>query len=424
MQKQLEDILKKKGVGPQGSKSLQSEDLILLTNLIRDSSTSITTRCTLMLAILMLEPNAEEEVWISEIRNQVDSLEEPIKNILIQHDFSEPSEILHSLLQHQELSKEQCSKAMQLLWEPSTPDHWKGCFLEGERLKRETQNENAAFLNDLWEKSSRIQTDLPQLIDLADNYDGYNRYHNYLIFLAPALAACGQFVSLHGIDAVAPKQGYTAHTLLSLAGKKTNQSLWEASNTLQTLGWSYVDQSVFFPELYSLKKMRKEMVKRPFLATFEKLLQPIRAQNGNLIVTGYTHSHYKDEVILQLKNQGACAEALVIKGLEGNPQLPLGRPTTVMHYNGKDILEYQSSPEEANIPLTSDFLDKSVSANRVLEEGIAALKGATNEARNRIVYMSYLLASKFRLDNPEDFVKKIKSALDSGAALEKWNQFN
>jgi anthranilate phosphoribosyltransferase len=193
---------------------------------------------------------------------------------------------------------------------------------------------------------------------------------------------------------------------------------------LEKIGWSYVDQSIFFPELYALKKMRKEMVKRPFLATFEKLLQPIRAKNGNLIVTGYTHSHYKDEVILQLKNQGACAEALVIKGLEGNPQLPLGRSTTVMHYNGKDIFEYQSSPEEATIPLTSDFLDKSVSANRVLEEGIAALKGATNEARNRIVYMSYLLASKFRLDNPEDFVKKIKSALDSGAALEKWNQFN
>ena len=84
-----------------------------------------------------------------------------------------------------------------------------------------------------------------------------------------------------------------------------------------SIGWAYIDQQIYFPELYQLRQLRKEMVKRPFLATFEKLLQPVRAKEGNYIVTGFTHSHYKSEIARQLMEQGLCKKALVLKGSEG-----------------------------------------------------------------------------------------------------------
>lgn len=420
-QRELEELLRKKGIGPQGSKSLATEDLERLSVLMFHTETSLTTRCTILLALLLLEKTEEENVWISSLRARSSSLEMPLQKLLNNNTDTFEDAVLTSLLNKKDLGREDCLNAMNRLFTPEVPDHWKGCFLEGERLKRENAVENAAFFESLWDRCDRVQTDLPILIDIADNYDGFNRYYNYALFLAPALAAAGYPCYLHGIEQVAPKFGYTTHQLLKLAEKKTNTSLPDAVTDLKEKGWTYVDQSVFFPALSELRTMRKEMVKRPFLATFEKLLQPIRAVHGNHILCGYTHAHYKDEVIQQLKDLKQCKEAIVAKGLEGNSQLPLARATTVMHFDGQKITEHSVSPEQAGITISADVIEKQVSAEKVLAQGLAALKGEHNEARNRLLYMAWVIAEKFRLEDPVVFQNKIIEMLDSGKALEKWS---
>ncbi|MCU0430771.1 MAG: hypothetical protein MUF42_12470 [Cytophagaceae bacterium] len=423
-QQELEEILKKKGIGPQGSKSLQAEDLQRLPALLVAEETSLTTRCTLLFALLLLEQTEEEKSWLrSFAQSHSKSLPFPLESLLNRSSREKHWEILYQLLDKQELSESDCQISMNWLLDPSMPEYWKGCFLEGERLKRESAEENQSFFSFLWKHCQRKQVNLPMLIDLADNYDGFNRYSNVSLFMAPTLAACGIPALVHGLDEVAPKRGYTHRKLLELAGKKLPATLEESVAMLQNHGWTYADQSFFFPELFALKKMRKEMVKRPFLATFEKLLQPIQASKGNYIVSGYTHSHYKEEVIQQLQQQATCAQALIVKGLEGNLMLPLARATTLMHFDGSSIRELPFSPEQAGLALESDVLQKNIQAEDVLKEGLEALQGRDNPSYRKLLYLGYCLAATFGFENPTNFQNTIKEALQSGKAYAHWNSF-
>lgn len=426
MQERLESLLKKKGIGPEGSKSLNREELTELNSLFAHPGISLTTKATLLTALLLLEPNKEESEWII-------YLKENFKKILSEElygFFLETSDpflsIIKKLISKNELSEEECLKGMDFLLDSKTPEFLKGPFLEGERLKRETFKENQIFFNFLYRKAARIEIDTPLLIDICDSYDGSNRSKNFSLFTAALLASLGYPVIVHGIDEVAPKMGVTSHAILKAADKNPLSEAKQAVANLHNpeIGWAYIDQLVFFPELYNLKRMRKEMVKRPFLATFEKLLQPIKVKSGNYIVTGFTHPHYKEELVKQLKEQGKCNKALILKGVEGSTHMSLAKNTTSILFDGKEIFESIISPQDFNIPALEAKQDKSITANDSLIEGMAALKGEKNYARENILYQALVILTKFNLMDKPTALSNLANNLDSGKAFEHWEKGN
>jgi anthranilate phosphoribosyltransferase len=425
-QELLEELLKKKGIGPEGSKSLKGEELARLIDLLLNKKVSLTTKATMLTALLTLIPTDLEKEWIDKVkRNPSQYLPSELVEFILPstHPFLS---LIKKVIEHNELTEEEAKFGMTYLLDPQTPDYLKASFLEAERLKRESFNENKIFFQCLFSSANRIETTQFPIIDICDNYDGSNRSYNFSIFTAAVLAAIGYKVVLHGVDRVAPKQGFTTHQILNCAGKNPCISLGQAKQQLEEahIGWAYVDQSISFPTLYQFKKMRKEMVKRPFLATFEKLLQPIHSTKGNYIVTGYTHPHYKQEVVNQLKHQGKSAKAIVIKGVEGSSHMSLSKETSCVIFNGTSIHEAKLTPELYGLHTLEQKIDKTISAEDSFIEGVKALRGERNYARENILYLASVILDTFELKTKEEIVGHLSAAIDSGKAVEHWENGN
>jgi anthranilate phosphoribosyltransferase len=420
----LEELLKKKGIGPQGSKSLKEPELAELDQLMPDKAVSLTTKATMLTALLTLEPNENEKVWLEKIKSKPEKFIPAELIPFIKESGNGLITHIRKIISLKELSADECVECMNLFFDNTVPEYLKASFLEAERLKRESFLENRIFFEGLWKRVRHIELSTPVLIDICDSYDGANRTRIFSPFIAALLASCGYPTYLHGLDKVAPKQGVTAHQMLKYAGKNPWKSADEVKKDLESpeVGWGYIDQQVFFPELYVMRNMRKEMVKRPFLATFEKLLQPFQSKEGNYIVTGYTHPHYKDELVAQLKYQDQCRSALVLKGAEGATQLSLGKDTVYVLYDGNDITDGMVAPSQYGLQNLEAKQDKSLTAKESTEEGLAALKGEKNYARENMLYVACTILDKMKLVNPLIALPLLNNSIDSGKALSHWEK--
>ena len=170
LQFQLITLLKKKGTGPSMSKSLTSEDLSTATTLLKNESLNLTTRATLLTAILTLSPNQEESNWIREIQNNPPFRQE--LNDLVSTSSSTPLiDIAKRLMSHKDLDKQEMTYFLEHLADPNTEDFVKAACLEALRLKRETPLENSCTLDFFRKKTVRVQSKLPLIVDLANPYE-------------------------------------------------------------------------------------------------------------------------------------------------------------------------------------------------------------------------------------------------------------
>lgn len=423
----LEELLKKKGIGPEGSKSLQIDELNELADLFQDESVSLTTKATILTALLMLPPTKIEAEWLCNLK--INYLEIVPQQLFLFFSSALISTVFETLLlktlNHTNLNYIEACEAMEsLLCDDSIPEFQKGAFLEAQRLKRESFEENKAYFDVLWKHTNRIESTLPILFDISDNYDGFNRYHNFAPFYAAAIASCGYPCIIHSIDRVAPKFGITSHKIIRACNGKTDNSIETILKHVSNpqIAWGYIDQSVFHPLLYKLKTIRKEMVKRPFLATFEKMMQPIQAIHGNHLLTGYTHAHYRKEVAEQLQIQNKVAAAIVIKGLEGSSCPPLNRETIKVTVTKEGISDLTIHPSEFIHQEVNQLPTKNIDIQESVKIGLDALDGIENEAYHQIIYYTSMAISGFGFESKEEVSKKIKSHLKNGIVREHFKR--
>ncbi len=407
-------LLKHKGIGPEGSKSLTGEQLDRLTPLLNDESISLTTRATVLTAMIMLEPTKPEEDCIMSHQPFDEFLPQELTEFFT-HDLSALSALNLEIIQHQDLSPERAYLGAKLLLDPSIQEAEKAVFLEGQRLKRETYEENLSFFKAFNDTAQSIDVDLSDLILFGDSFDGCQRINPYTVFSCAVLASLGVHSYMTGVETVAPKNGITAHQILQSTGLTIPKSLDQAKTELLAKGWTYVDQSIFFPELYSLIQLRDDMVKRPFLATFEKMLAPLKAKRTHL-VTAYTHKAYRSQVV-ELNNALNHIDNMInLKGIEATSRPHLGRASDFVKLSENLVNEGAFTPEVINAANSKE--DPSVTQTITLGE--AALNGTQNFAYGAILNQCILVLTEILDWKRDDSINKVRNTLDSGAALAKW----
>ena len=345
-QNQILALLRKKGIGKTMGKHLSEDECELFLNLINDASVSLTTIATLCIAFVMLPSTDIERSYRKKIEQKLNvffpalsiilfktSDYNSVKNQLCNLDgigFSKKMlqflDTVIRLIKYENLSDSEMSAGMEFVLDEDIESWVKAMFLEGIRLKRETKEENIVGLKTFLEFSKFEDIDAPVLVDIANAYDGFTRTANYSLFSSVILAALGFPCILHGTYDVSPKYGVTAHKLLLKSKKNPLLGMAQVKRNLvdSSIGWGYIDLDTYFPELANLNDLRKNMLKRPLLATLEKCLLPFRCRQ-TILVTGYTHPPYKEMMANILDSVDCLSGYTVFRGVEGSAQLALDR---------------------------------------------------------------------------------------------------
>ena len=152
------------------------------------------------------------------------------------------------------------------------------------------------------------------LVQLAEPFDGVD--NSYMI--TPLLA---QFFQKRGYGAVSmvgrsggPKFTLNALDLYMHMGCQYLQSNHELDTPLAHYGW-VLDQKALSPALNQWVNRRQVILKRPFLATLEKVLNPC---NARVLVTSVFHITYQMKMAELAMLAGFDAVIVLKRGLEGS----------------------------------------------------------------------------------------------------------
>lgn len=320
-------------------------------------------------------------------------------------------------------------------------------FLIALRMKRETDEENKGVLRAVLDCVDFQTADSDQVVDIVDPYSGFARGLPVSPFLPALLASAKVCAYSHGLDSVGPKYGVTHSQVLQAAGVDTELTASQAVQQMNRIGWTYVGQKHFCPNLYELISLRTRMVKRPVLTTVEVLAGPLKGAQKTHLITGYVHKAYPP-VYAELAKFAGFASATVVRGCEGGITPSLTQPSKRFEYVGdyagaEDLKEIRVSPldlgiqqEHRAVPIPEnvgsseqqgDGISNQGNANHLAEhaaaEGMKALQGEAGIARDSLLYIGAIVLTHLALtDSMQDAYATLGQRLDSGDAWDCFQQ--
>ncbi|MCH9699430.1 MAG: anthranilate phosphoribosyltransferase [Gammaproteobacteria bacterium] len=303
-----------------------------------------------------------------------------------------------------DLSFEHARDAMQLILNGKANPVQSALFLIGLRMKRESDDEFKGIQYALNRHSTRITANVEEVICLSDPFNGFTRHLPASPFLPAVLAALGLPTISEGVITVAPKFGITHHAVLSAAGKSVNLNPEQAIRHIQNpdIGWSYLDQSQYCQGLHALLPLRTLMVKRPVIATCERMIGPVRGSLKTHLVSSYVHKAYP-RIYRMLADYSGFTSSMFVKGVEGGiiPSLRDHSKMISCHAEQSEQMiplnpsdsgaqcteRAQPIPNDLKDLIDADNPDKlSKYAQSAADAGLAALNGQHGYAYNSLVY--------------------------------------
>ena len=278
---------------------------------------------------------------------------------------------------HQDLTRSEMHRAMTLMLTQEATPAQIGAFLIAHRIKRPTGDELAGMLDAYEEWGPQLPTlgTTQPVVVLTQPYDGRDRTLPLSPLTALVLASAGFPVLQHGGERMPTKEGLPLVAVWQALGIDWRPySLSQVHQILATAGLGFVYMPRHFPQAAALVPYRREIGKRPPLATLELLWVPY--QGPYHLVAGYVHPPTEQIMRAALKARGVTAFTTV-KGLEGSCDLPQNRTAIVgLGAEERCLLKPQeydlSGP---NIPLTEGMTQMA-----------AVLRGETVPLRNALLW--------------------------------------
>ncbi|MDX1431350.1 MAG: anthranilate phosphoribosyltransferase [Gammaproteobacteria bacterium] len=339
-----------------------------------------------------------------------------------------------------DISLEEARHGMQLILEGRADPVQAGIFLIALRMKRETDDETRGILEAIRQATIRVEADVDHVVDMADPYDGFNRTLPVSPFLPAVLAACGVAAFSHGVRSVGPKFGATHSQVLEVAGVEIDGTPEQIAARLAdpAVGWGYLDQSRFCPQLHALIELRRLIVKRPAVTTTEVLAGPITGRVATHLVTGFVHKPYPRIYALLARHAG-YESAMLVRGTEGGVVPSLRQAGKIWHYHARgEEREVDIDPQSLGIeqelravPLPEDLpgyraktdgvatgVDAGAIAEAAARAGVEALEGKRGAAFDSLVYGAALtLWHLGRHASLAEAADRVREVLTGGQAL-------
>lgn len=312
-----------------------------------------------------------------------------------------------------DLTWEEAKQAMRLLVEGKASQAQVGAFLLAMRIKMESVTELAAFTAVAREyvPPLSVPASLP-LVDLPTYAGKQDTFHG-LVGAALVAAAGGAAILMHGADTVPGRPGVAP--VLGALGIPVDLDSKRAADMVATKGFAYLDLALYHPPVSRYLDMRRELGVRSFFHPVAKMLNPARAKSQ---VIGTSHPPYLEKTAEALGMLGS-ARALVVRGVEGDPELSIASVTKLVELRDNRIVPLTLQAKDFGLA-PGGFRDMAATQ----QEPTLLKRILGNEVRGGprdwvVLNAALLLYVAGRAPSISAGVPLAQQSLDSGAALKK-----
>ena len=206
-----------------------------------------------------------------------------------------------------DLTREQAADLMGQILDGQVSDLELGAFCIAMRIKSETPQEMAGFLDALNQRMHKVQNPDGRPVVVLPSYNGARKLALLTPLLALLLAREGLPVLVHAASTEASR--VSTQNVLAALGITAQ----EAIKTIATGELVLTPTSALHPRLQQLLEVRRTLNLRNSAHSLVKLLVP--CTGPHVLVTSYTHPEYADSMAATLQTMGSTA--LLLRGLEG-----------------------------------------------------------------------------------------------------------
>ena len=330
-----------------------------------------------------------------------------------------------------DLTEEEAEDALSLILDGEVSEVRMGVFLIAARMKVETVPENIGYWRALQKKISPRKITLNNLLQIADPFDGFQRIPYFGFYAIPVLAELGLPTYGHSALPLPPKFGITFDDLL------VNHYQFPKSGNgrikkIEKFKFGYLSTADTHPTLENLRSIRTEIVKRPMLATLEKILMPLQAESKNYLATTYFHRGYE----VSLTEIGKLSEfdrVIVGNGMEGTTLFGVHKEAKIFIQNGDSeaqprTLKFSEMYQEETAKQITESHEalKEIKSKRetLAEMGESALKNGKGPAAIQIASQAACLSNLSDIfKTPQEGFDAALKVLKSGVCYEKLMQW-
>ena len=331
-------------------------------------------------------------------------------------------EVLQKVSRGEKLSKhltrEEACQALRWIFEGDASEFQIGAFFSAMRMKGESAEETAGFVEAVRERAAQLHPNLENAIDLGEPYDGKVKTLHLTVPIALILSAARVPLVLHSTKDTPVKKGVETQGMLEALGLNVT-GLLPFQQILEREKIVFLPTEKLIPDFARLRPYREAFGLRPFANHIEKIFNLANAQTQ---MVGVYHRPYLEPMGEALARLGT-RRIFVIQGVEGFTEFFLSRKTLVLKAEeGKtesfwlDPASYDFRGEEESAPGPT----AKAHTQRILE----LLQGAKGTARDSIVWNAGVkLCWMKKSQSIEDGLKSAQEILDSGKAFEKLEEF-
>jgi len=358
--------IKTVGVGKKGSKALTPGLALEIVEDLKSGKVSSAAKGAFFAGLLAKGIEPQEEILEEAFAPGV--LKDP--NQLLQAIAGDapafPLWVCTQLLQGHSLDKQTSYDLGKFLFSDQPGDALRGWVASFLRVRYETDDEYEGLLQAVNEtflpsfKSPRPLGD--PIIQIAEPFDGVD--HSYMI------------TPLIGRELQA--QGYrVVHQVGRNSGPKFDMNLWDIVQALgvvavtsnaqvtskkQAFGF-FLHQSLISEALDRWVEIRHQTVKRPFLSTIERFINPLKA---DILIASAFHPPYGEKMMTIAERAGFNGVIIVRNGIEGTIAFPLLRGVKILlsaQQGDGTFKRYEMNIENAPVVDSEEMIERPKAAD-------------------------------------------------------------
>ncbi len=330
-----------------------------------------------------------------------------------------PRQALQRTIEHREIFHDEMVELMHQIMAGEVSPLMTAAIITGLRVKKETIDEITGAARVMRELATPVTVpDSSGFVDIVGTGgDGASTFNisTTAMFVA---AAAGAKVAKHGGRSVSSKSG--SADLLEALGARIDLAPAQISDCIVRTGIGFMFAPNHHPAMKVVAPVRKEMGVKSLFNILGPLTNPAGAPN---ILMGVFHEDLVGIQVRVLERLGAC-RALVVYGRDGLDEISLGASTLVGELRDGKVREYEIEPEDFGLAMASSRNLRVGNADESRDTVMDVLRGQAGAAHDIVALNAgAALYAAGIAQTIDDGVKQATNALDSGAALEKMQQF-